>query len=139
EYESVRFVKQPGEFARRGGILDVFPYTGEYPIRMEFFGDEVDSIREFDPDSQRSISLLETIRLVPDASNLSTGQKQGLLSYFDEDTVVLLMNESLIESEIVERFTQAGERYQSMDDEQDVLPPEQLFVSRDAFRNALDG
>src|SRR5699024_5995625 len=139
EYESVRFVKQPGEFARRGGILDVFPYTGEYPIRMEFFGDEVDSIREFDPDSQRSISFLETIRLVPDASNLSTGQKQGLLSYFDEDTVVLLMNESLITSEIEERFTESGERFKSMDDQEELLPPEQLFVSMKAFSDSISG
>src|SRR5699024_12026910 len=122
-----RFVKQPGEFARRGGILDVFPYTGEYPIRMEFFGDEVDSIREFDPDSQRSISFLETIRLVPDASNLSTGQKQSLLSYLDEYTVVLLMNESLITSEIEERFTEVGERFKSMDNQQNLPPHQQSY------------
>ncbi|NIT58166.1 MAG: transcription-repair coupling factor, partial [Aliifodinibius sp.] len=108
-YEPVKFVNQPGEFAHRGGILDVYPYSGEYPIRLEFFGDEVDSIREFDPDSQRSVSFLEAARFVPDASSLSKGQKQGVLSYFDEDTVFVLLNRSLIESDIEERFQQASE------------------------------
>src|SRR5690625_3975398 len=75
EYDPVTFVSQPGEFAHRGGILDIFPYTGDYPVRLEFFGDVVDSIREFDPDSQRSISLLDTGRLVPDASSLTQDRK----------------------------------------------------------------
>lgn len=139
EYEPVKFVNQPGEFAHRGGILDVFPYTGEYPIRLEFFGDEVDSIREFDPDSQRSISFLNTVRLVPDASSLSQGEKRGLLSYFDEDTVVLLFNQSLVQSEIDDRFTEAAEKYEQLAEKEDKLPPEQLFVNAEQFEQSLDG
>ncbi|WP_372635675.1 transcription-repair coupling factor [Fodinibius sp.] len=139
EYESVKFVSQPGEFAHRGGILDVFPYTGEYPIRLEFFGDEVDSIREFDPDSQRSVSLLNAVRLVPDASSLSQGEKRGLLSYFDEDAVVLLVNPSLIRSEIDQRFTEAAERYEQLPDKEDKLSPERLFVDTEQFDRSLEG
>src|SRR5699024_8509610 len=137
EYEHVPFVNQPGEFARRGGILDVYPYTGDYPVRMEFFGDEVDSIREFDPDSQRSVSFLNSIRLVPDASSLNNGQKQGLLSYFDEDTVVLLINDPVIESKIDKLFATAEDNYQVLDDPDGALPPEGLFVSPAAFRKNL--
>ncbi|MDZ7660606.1 transcription-repair coupling factor [Fodinibius sp.] len=129
EYERVKFVNQPGEFAHRGGILDVFPYSGEYPIRLEFFGDEVDSIREFDPDSQRSVSFLDTARFVPDASSLSKGQKQGVLSYFDEDTVFVLLNRSLIESDIEDRFQQAFETFKELKSTEDILPPEELYVN----------
>ena len=64
-FERVEFVEQPGEVALRGGILDVYPFMGGYPIRAEFFGDEIDTIREFDPRSQRSVSRLTSARLVP--------------------------------------------------------------------------
>ena len=87
DFKHVEFVSQPGEIAIRGGIMDVFPYAGTYPIRIEFFGDEIDSIREFDRHSQRSISRLKTARLVPNLdTNSSTStapQIEELTSLFD--------------------------------------------------------
>ena len=65
DFSPVEFVEEPGQFARRGGILDVFPYAGTYPVRIDFFGDEIDGLREFDPQTQRSVSRLTTARLVP--------------------------------------------------------------------------
>ncbi len=64
-YEKVTQVEGMGEFAIRGGIIDIFPLTEENPIRMELFGDELDSIRSFDLLSQRSIENLENIRIYP--------------------------------------------------------------------------
>ena len=64
-YQRVNMVETKGEFARRGDILDIYPLTSEEPVRIDFFGDEVDSIRYFDATSQRSISNLETIRILP--------------------------------------------------------------------------
>ena len=64
-FTRTEFVEAPGDLALRGGILDVFPYTGTYPIRFEFFGDEVDSIREFDIHTQRSVSRRTSARIVP--------------------------------------------------------------------------
>ena len=60
-YESVYQVETPGEFAIRGGIVDIFALTEELPYRIELWGDEVDSIRTFDPDSQRSVDTMEEI------------------------------------------------------------------------------
>jgi transcription-repair coupling factor (superfamily II helicase) len=137
KYDPVKFVNHPGEFAHRGGILDVYPYSGEYPIRLEFFGDEVDSIREFDPDSQRSISFLNTARFVPDASSLSEGEKRGLLSYFDEDTVFVLINRSLIESDIKERFQKASGEYDELNETDDVLPPEDLYINPENLKQSF--
>lgn len=95
-YRPVAFVDEPGETARRGGILDVFPYTGGYPIRIEFFGDSVDSLREFDPDSQRSIAFLQDCRLIPDIRGRAGSERDSLLAYLPADAVVVTQNEPLI-------------------------------------------
>ena len=78
-YQHVRFVDEPGEMAIRGGILDIYPYSGEYPIRIEFFGNEIESIREFDADSQRSVAFLDRVSIVPDISNV---QQESLKKFF---------------------------------------------------------
>ena len=69
-YERVGQAEAPGQFALRGGILDLFPLTEENPVRIELWGDEVDSIRSFDPESQRSIENLESVCLYPAAELL---------------------------------------------------------------------
>jgi len=135
QYNRVTFVDEPGEFASRGGILDIFPYSGEYPVRLEFFGDEIDSIREFDPDSQRSIAYLNTVRVVPDATNLDTGKKESLLTYFEEDTVFLLFNESLIRSQLKERYEKADQKYRALNKE-GADPPEALFLHPDDYQQS---
>ena len=69
-YESVSTVLSPGEFSRRGGIVDVFPPALPRPIRIEFFGDEVESLRSFDPASQRSLDPLDQVIITPAAEVL---------------------------------------------------------------------
>ena len=64
-YEPSTIVIEPGTFSRRGGILDIYPLASEYPVRIEFFDDEIDSLREFDPTSQRSVDRLQDARIVP--------------------------------------------------------------------------
>ena len=63
-YEKAPFVEAPGEFAVRGGIIDIFPYTQESPYRIELWGDEIDSIRSFDKESQRSIEEVDTLTIL---------------------------------------------------------------------------
>ncbi len=72
-YEHVFQVEGPGQFCIRGGILDVFGLTDENPVRVEFWGDEIDSIRGFEAESQRSIESLEEIRIYPASEVLLTG------------------------------------------------------------------
>ena len=71
-YQNVELVEVRGEFARRGDILDVYPLTTDTPVRIEFFGDEVDTIRTFDPISQRSTERIESVTLTPLREVLST-------------------------------------------------------------------
>jgi transcription-repair coupling factor (superfamily II helicase) len=69
-YESVVTVTEPGQFARRGGIVDVFPPADHIPTRLEWFGDNIDSMRHFDPSSQRSQHTIEELLIVPAAEAL---------------------------------------------------------------------
>lgn len=66
-YEKTPFVEAPGEFSIRGGIIDIYPYTGECPYRLELWGDEIDSIRSFDAESQRSIEEVNKLTVYPAA------------------------------------------------------------------------
>lgn len=79
-YEKVAVVEMGGQFAVRGGIVDIFPLTEELPYRIELWGDEVDSIRSFDPDSQRSIDQLDQISIYPASEMVIDGKRmeQGI-------------------------------------------------------------
>ena len=76
-YQNVELVEVKGEFARRGDILDVYPLTLDTPVRIEFFGDEIDAIRVFDPISQRSIESIQSVTLTPLREVFSTDVSVG--------------------------------------------------------------
>jgi transcription-repair coupling factor (superfamily II helicase) len=98
-FERTTFVSSPGEFAVRGGILDVYPFVGEHPVRCEFSGDTIESLREFDPLSQRSIKELSSATIVPDllAGTADTpGAASSLVRFFDGDALVVLEDPALI-------------------------------------------
>lgn len=81
-YEKTGFVEAAGEFAIRGGIIDIYPYTGDCPYRIELWGDEIDSIRSFDAESQRSIEEVPSLTIYP-ATEIILGDErisQGLLA-----------------------------------------------------------
>ncbi len=93
-YEREEQVEGPGQFSVRGGIMDVYPLTEEVPIRIEFWGDEIDSIRTFDVESQRSIENLESIQIYP-ASDFPTEEikRVSFLDYFKKDETILFLDE----------------------------------------------
>ena len=93
-YERETQVEMPGQFAVRGGILDVYPLTEELPIRVELWGDEVDSIRTFDPQSQRSVENLQKITFYP-ATDFpeATEKRVSFLDYFDRKDSLLFLDE----------------------------------------------
>jgi len=74
-YEKTQRVMTPGEFSIRGDIVDLYPLDAANPVRLEFFGDEVDTIRTFDVDSQRSLDSLETLEIYP-ASDFILSDKE---------------------------------------------------------------
>ena len=81
-FEPVDFVYEPGQFAVRGGIVDVFSYVNDLPFRMEFFGDEIETIRTFDPSSQLSVKTHDFFTIVPDIQNKLTKAENGTFLEF---------------------------------------------------------
>ncbi|TLN25071.1 DEAD/DEAH box helicase, partial [bacterium] len=77
-YEAAEIVLEPGQFSRRGGILDIWPPAEPLPVRLEFFGDEIDLLRRFDPASQRTVARLDQLLVTP-ARELLPGRAGGLL------------------------------------------------------------
>ncbi len=89
-FEQVDYVYEPGQYAVRGSIIDVFSFSSEYPFRIDFFGDEVESIRSFDVETQLSKENLETISIV---SGQRGGEDTILFSYFPENTFLVFKKE----------------------------------------------
>lgn len=135
-YEEVSFVGAPGEYSQRGGILDIFPLSTDYPVRLEFFGDEIDSIREFDPDSQRSISFQERVRLVPNVEQLHRAELAPFFEFIPDSYPVVLHQEELIFADLNSRYQQALEAYETVK-EVEKTSPESLFCSAKRFEDWL--
>ena len=88
-FERTDFVYEPGQFAVRGGILDIYSFGNEKPYRIELFGNEVDSIRLFDPESQLSERKLLQVNIIPNVeTQFETGERVSLLEFLPENTVV---------------------------------------------------
>ena len=114
-FERKDFVGLPGEYSLRGGILDVFSHASEYPVRCEFFGDTIESIRDFDPLSQRSIREITATSIVPnvfgaDAAQGNTSRNSSLLHYLNPDAIVVLLEPGLIWKSVEEVCVAGGDR-----------------------------
>ena len=77
-YEPQEPVRLPGQYSRRGGILDIYATGRDLPVRIELFGDEVESIRMFDPNSQRSVGQIPMLSLAPSRETLYTSSDSGI-------------------------------------------------------------
>ncbi len=106
-FKKKNIVDEENDFAVRGGIIDIFPENLDQPVRIEFFGSIVESIREFDPVTQRSISQLDTIEILPSIQNMSglqTGSER-LIDYARKDTLILIDEPDIVKNENEELFS----------------------------------
>ena len=92
-YERAGQVEMPGQFAVRGGIVDIYCLTEENPWRIELWGDEIDSIRSFDPESQRSLENLEEITIYPAVEHIGETDMVSFLDYFPEERTIIFLDE----------------------------------------------
>ncbi|PQJ35008.1 transcription-repair coupling factor [Salinibacter sp. 10B] len=149
-FSPVEFVDEPGQLARRGGILDVFPYAGSYPVRVDFFGDEIDGLREFDPETQRSVSRLTTARLVPNLERENAARGSiPLFEYLPEDVILATVDETQLREGAQAQYDEAVEAYEDRKEElsededaeespDDLTPPDERFLDGEHFAAALD-
>ncbi|MGB8212168.1 MAG: transcription-repair coupling factor [Anaerolineales bacterium] len=133
-YQPVDTVLEPGQFSHRGGLLDVWPQSEPHPVRLDFFGNEIDTIRRFDPGSQRTVDKLESVLITPareyiitdkpdmsnssDLSNLSTHISEfhipllhslsaNVLDYLPQGSIILVDDLGILESMVSEIEEQA--------------------------------
>lgn len=90
-FKEVDYVYEPGQFAQHGSILDVYSYSSEYPFRIDFFGDDIDSLRTFEVENQLSKERLNQIEIVPEISEIQT-EKINLLTFFPQDSIIVSKN-----------------------------------------------
>jgi transcription-repair coupling factor (superfamily II helicase) len=95
DFEKTDFVFEAGQFAIRGGIIDVFSFANELPFRIELFGNEVDSIRSFDPGSQLSVDILDKVSLMPNVqTRLVQEERQSIFEFISPSTRIWLKGKS---------------------------------------------
>ncbi len=122
-FERVDYVYEPGQYAIRGSILDVFSFSCEYPYRIDFFGDDIETIRTFDVESQLSKEMMEHIYIVPEIRGSGNG---SLLDSLPDDTLL-----------VVNDLAWCKERISSIFSEEPMVGDEDSFSSIEAMQEKL--
>ena len=101
DFNKEDFVSQPGDFSIRGGIVDIFSYSNQLPFRIEFFGDEIESIRTFEIDSQMSNKTFKSIEILADLENKNSIQsRESLMDFLNPETLILIENSLYVQDEL---------------------------------------
>lgn len=87
-FEQVDYVYEPGQYSLRGSIVDIYSYASEYPYRIDFFGDEIDSIRTFEVESQLSKERKDSISIVPELASMQSGEYVSFFRFLKDDAVI---------------------------------------------------
>ncbi|MGA0374244.1 MAG: transcription-repair coupling factor [Flavobacteriaceae bacterium] len=136
-FDRVNFVTQPGEFSVRGGIIDVFSFANQHPYRIEFFDDEIESLRSFDVNTQLSISPLDQIDLLPNTSKISfTDKRKSLIESLPTHSTVVFNQLDLCLDSIEKFGTKAAKQFESLETLIQ-YPPEILFLNRQELLDTL--
>ncbi|MCW8940258.1 MAG: transcription-repair coupling factor, partial [Flavobacteriales bacterium] len=135
QFERVDFVVEPGQFSIRGGIVDVFSFSNENPYRIEFFGDEIASVRSFDPVSQLSIKNYQKVTILPNIQNSMLEEMRiSILNYLPKNTIVWTKDIALIAVQLEKDFTNAQEAYKKVENSPLAhLIPEEIYYQKNNF------
>lgn len=137
------FVWEPGTYSKRGGILDVFSFANDLPYRIEFFGEEVESIRTFDPVDQFSRDEHTQVSLIPNIQkNLINEEKIHFLEYLSDRTVVYIQSLEFVQADLDRQYERAAKHWQTLQAQSGGAAlskgPEQLYTDGKAFRKSLE-
>ncbi|MEK6152388.1 transcription-repair coupling factor [Flavobacteriaceae bacterium 3-367] len=138
QFKRVDFVTEPGEFSVRGGIVDVFSFSHDEPYRIEFFGDEVDSIRTFDVETQLSTETVKKITIIPNVENKFLNEtRESFLRYISSKTVIFIKNRDMLFGRIDSFFEKARDTFAQLSPDIKHATPEELFTSSDLLKRQL--
>lgn len=134
EFKRVDFITEPGEFSVRGGILDVFSFSNDAPYRIEFFGNEIESIRSFDIETQLSLKQEKKISIIPNIENkIFQKSRENFLKYIPQDSILFIQNIEFLLNNLDKQFGRANEFFEKLPKETKHLAPQELFVNKDSF------
>ncbi|WP_375433878.1 transcription-repair coupling factor [uncultured Hymenobacter sp.] len=144
DFERTDFVYEAGQFAVRGGIVDIFSYANELPYRIELFGDEVETIRTFDPESQLSVEKREQVSIIPNVqTKLLQETREAFLDFIPKNTTVWAKDMRQTLDVVEESFDKAEAGFQELlltaGGTQIVSKPEDLFETGKSFKKLLEG
>lgn len=132
------FVTEPGQFSIRGGIIDIYSFANEMPYRLELFGNEIESIKTFDPSTQLSVNKYEFVTIIPDISSSQIIESRGGLSdYFTDGSPIFIEDIDFTYSLIKKRYENAAAIFESLTGEIPHLPPEELYLNSVDFKKEL--
>lgn len=132
------FVVEPGQFAVRGGIVDVFSFSNDLPFRIEFFGDSIESIRTFDPTSQRSIKKLNRIQIIPNLdSRIQVEKRISLLDFLPTSSILWLDNQKFIADSIDKYINKISENSYSKDSLSGIYKPQNFLINGNEFNEGV--
>ena len=105
DYDAEAVCERPGQFAVRGGLIDVYPLNGDAPVRLDFFGDELESIRRYDPTTQRSLDTLDAVIISARRGGNGRTDPEGVFSYFGASTAWYLVEPADLRENFPARFS----------------------------------
>jgi transcription-repair coupling factor (superfamily II helicase) len=130
-FERVEFVYEPGQYSIRGSIIDIFSFSNEDPYRIDFFGDEIDSIRTFDIEDQISKETLIRVSIIPNIQEgLQDEKRVSLLEFIDPKTVVAALSFNYIGAQIKQLQQEASEKFNNNE-------TADLIISSREFKNGI--
>ncbi|MFI8603484.1 transcription-repair coupling factor [Cellulophaga baltica] len=139
KFKRVDFVTEPGEFSVRGGIVDVFSFSNDEPYRLEFFGDEVESIRTFDVETQLSLEKLNKITIIPNVENKFLDEsRESFLQYIASNTLIFNSDIDILLDRLDSFFEKATEAFSKLSTEIKHAEPNALFVDSTLFKKELE-
>ncbi|WP_028888161.1 transcription-repair coupling factor [Tenacibaculum ovolyticum] len=129
-FNRVDFVTEPGEFSVRGGIIDVFSFSNDEPYRMEFFGDEVDSIRTFDVETQLSKEKQQKVSIMPNVENKTLQEnRESFLKYISSKTAIFVKNTQILTENLDKFFKKAELSFNELSTDVKHAKPTELFCN----------
>lgn len=140
QFKRVDFVTEPGEFSVRGGILDVFSFSHDEPYRIEFFGNEIDTIRVFDVETQLSKEQIKKISIIPNVEHKKLEEnREPFLKYISSNTVIFAENVELLYGRLDTLFAKAEQAYTELQGEIRQLTPAEIFCDAAIVKKLLVG
>lgn len=136
-FQKTDFVSEPGDFSVRGGIVDVFSYASEVPYRITLFGNEIESIRSFDIESQLSREKVKDFELVSNMNFSVSGTRVPLFDLLPKDSLVVSTDLFSSLQKIKNLYEKAVEKYDTLSKEIQHTPPAELFLAEDGFLSGL--